>query len=70
MSDEPVGQMSNDELIAALRKDAAGSGAEHIEAQEEIDRLEAAAKAASMPNAEIRAGLRALWHKFCAPFAH
>ena len=48
-------QMTTDELIAALRKDAAGSGAEHLAAQAEIDRLEAARKAASLPDG-IRAG--------------
>ena len=63
MTDHPVGQMTNEELIVALRKDAAGSGAEHTATHKEIDRLEAAAKAASMPDAQIRAGLHALWHK-------
>ncbi len=60
---QPESQITTDELIAALRKDAEGSGAEHLAAQAEIDRLEAARKAASLPDAEIRAGLRGLREK-------
>ncbi len=63
MSDQPEGQMTTDELIAALRKDAAGFGSERHAAQAEINRLEAARKAALLPDAEIRAGLRGVREK-------
>lgn len=82
--------MSNDELIAALRKDMAATSAERDKqksaaaasekqralaadqrrlAEEEVDRLEAEAKAASTPDAQIRAGLRAIRQKFADLFS-
>jgi hypothetical protein len=82
MSDQPVGQMSNEELISALRRDLADTS--HLDAADQVafkaerqkrlateaqvNALEAAAKDASMPDAEIRVGLHALWHKLRSPF--
>lgn len=67
--------MSSDELIAALRKDMAATSAERdhqaherAEAEEEVAKLEAAAKAASMPHAEICAALHAIRQKFASLF--
>jgi hypothetical protein len=69
MSDAPIGAMSADDEIAALRGDMEATAAEHAVAVKEIADLQAKAAADAMPDHQIRAGIAAIRAKFAHLFS-